>query len=206
MGFIENLGWRYATKEFDGRKVPNDILEKILIAIQFAPSSFGIQPYHITVVENDELKKKIFSKTFWDQRQIPTCSHLLIFCTDSNIKKRATDYVSLASEHRRKDVTDDPEFDYVNGTVEFGEKIGAEWPIRQLYIALGFAIAACAELKIDSCPTEAVHFTALKEIINFPFNLEPKVLLPIGYRSPNDKHAQDKKIRFSKDDLFDCIK
>ncbi|MBU2101117.1 nitroreductase family protein [Patescibacteria group bacterium] len=42
MSFIENLNWRYATKEFDGRKLPEDVLEKILNAIRMSPSSFGI--------------------------------------------------------------------------------------------------------------------------------------------------------------------
>lgn len=206
MNFIENLNWRYATKEFDDRKIPTDILKKILTAIQFSPSSFGIQPYHITVVENNELKKQLNSQAFWDQRQIATCSHLLIFCVNLDIKKRAKDYVSLASELGRKDITDDPEFDYEKGAVEFSEKMGAEWAAKQVYIALGFALAACAELNVDSCPMEAADFTAMKKALDLPKNLEPKVLLSIGYRSSNDKHAQDEKIRFSKEDLFDFRK
>ena len=28
------------------------------------------------------------------------------------------------------------------------------WSARQAYLALGFALAACAELQIDSCPME----------------------------------------------------
>lgn len=59
MGFITNLNWRYATKKFDGRKLPTDVFEKIMTAIRMAPSAFGIQPYQITVVENDKLKKDL---------------------------------------------------------------------------------------------------------------------------------------------------
>ena len=206
MSFIKNLNWRYATKKFNGRKVPADILEKILTAIQFSPSSFGIQPYHVTVVENDKLRKQLNLKAFWDQKQIETCSHLLVFCEDLDIGRRTRDYVSLATKFGRKDITSDPEFDYEKGAIEFGEKMGAEWTAKQTYIALGFALAACAEIKVDSCPMEAADFTAIKKALNLPDNLEPKVLLPIGYRSDDDKHAKDEKIRFDKKDLFDFRK
>jgi nitroreductase len=203
MSFLENLNWRYATKKFDGQKVPEQILEKILEAIRLTPSSFGIQPYRIVVVEGSESRERLNAHAFWDQEQIKTCSHLLIFCVDSNIRERANDYVALASSIGRQDITDDPKFDYEKEAVEFGEKMGAEWTAKQLYIALGFALAACAELKVDSCPMEAANFTAIKQVLALAENLEPKVLLPIGYRSADDAHAQDKKVRFSKEDLFD---
>ncbi len=203
MGFIENLNWRYATKEFDGRKVPEDILKKILETIRLSPSSFGIQPYHITVIENDQLKKDLNPRAFWDQKQIITCSHVLVFCADLDIRKRAKDFVQIASKTGRADITNDPEYNYENGAVEFSEKMGAEWATEQTYIALGFAIAACAELKVDSCAMEAVDFTSVKKALNLPDNLEPKVLLPIGYRSSDDTHAKLPKVRFSEEDLFD---
>lgn len=206
MGFIENLDWRYATKEFDGRKLPADILEKILISIRLSPSSFGLQPYHVTVIGNDQLKKELNSRAFWDQKQIITCSHLFVFSTDSNIGKRAKDYVSLASEAGRTDITDDPEFDYEKGAIEFSDKMGAEWATKQTYIALGFALAACAELKVDSCPMEAADFTSIKKILCLSDNLEPKVLLAIGHRSHKDGHAQLPKLRFKERDIFDFKK
>jgi len=206
MTFLENLTWRYATKEFDGRKLPADIIEKILAAIRLTPSSFGIQPYRIIVIDSDTLKAKLNPRAFWDQKQILTCSHLLVFCADTDIKKRAKEYVSLAAKLGRTDISNDPEFDYEKGAVEFGEKMGTEWAAKQTYIALGFALAACTELKVDSCPMEAADFTSIKKILNLPGNLDPKVLLPIGYRSPKDKHAKDKKIRFSEEDLFEVRK
>lgn len=203
MSFIENLNWRYATKEFDGRKLPADVLEKILAAIRLSPSSFGIQPYRITVIGNDQLKKELNPRAFWDQKQIVTCSHLLVFSTDSDIKQRTHDYISLASEAGRTDITDDPEFDYGKGAREFAEKMGREWTTKQTYIALGFALAACAELKVDSCPMEAADFASIKNVLDLPDNLEPKVLLAVGYRSHEDNHAQMRKIRFAEKDLFD---
>ena len=38
---IDNLKWRYATKRMNGQKVPSEKVEKILEAIQLAPTSLG---------------------------------------------------------------------------------------------------------------------------------------------------------------------
>lgn len=196
MSFIENLNWRYATKEFDGREIPADDLEKILTAIQFCPSSFGLQPYRVVVIKNGEFKEQLNSLSFWNQKQIKTCSHLLIFCADLDIEKRAKDFVGLMPQKQ------DSGFDYEKEAVNFGKRMGTEWTAKQAYIALGFALTACAELKIDSCPMEAADFSSIKKILELSENLEPKVLLAVGYRSLNDKHASDPKIRFDKKDLF----
>lgn len=196
MSFIENLNWRYATKEFDGREIPLDVLKKIFAAIQFCPSSFGLQPYRVVVIKNGEFKEQLNSLSFWNQKQIKTCSHLLIFCADLDIEKRAKDFVGLMPQNQGSS------FDYEKEAVNFAKRMGAEWTSKQAYIALGFALAACAELKIDSCPMEAANFSSMKKILELPQNLEPKVLLAIGYRSPNDKHSSDPKIRFDKKDLF----
>ncbi|MFH1162192.1 MAG: NAD(P)H-dependent oxidoreductase [Candidatus Jorgensenbacteria bacterium] len=202
MSFIKNLNWRYATKKFDGRKLPADVVEKILTSIHMAPSAFGIQPYHVTVVENNKLKE-ILQPHAGDQEQITTCSHLLVFNADLNVDRRVDDFMELAAEARRNDVTDDPEFDYRAEGKKFAKQMGAEWTAKQAYIALGFAIAACAELKVDACPMEAFDPIAFKKALNLPSNLEPKVLLAVGYRSREDDHAQARKIRFAEKDLFD---
>ena len=78
MSFLSNLNWRYATKKFDTTKKVSDAdLAQILEAIQMAPSSFGLQPYHFYVVSNQDVKDQIQAVS-WNQPQIGTCSHLII--------------------------------------------------------------------------------------------------------------------------------
>lgn len=202
MGFIDNLNWRYAAKKFDNRKLPAEVLDKIITAIQLVPSSFGLQPYHISVIGSDELKKMAGLHP-WSEQQIITCSYLLVFSADLDIDRVIKIYLGSALRVKRTDVTNDPEFDYGKEAKKFAEKMGAEWSAKQAYIALGFALAACAELKVDSCPIEAFDFSSLKNFLNLPDNLEPKVLLAVGYRSPEDDHAKLSKIRSEKQDLFD---
>jgi nitroreductase / dihydropteridine reductase len=202
MSFLDSLHWRYATKKFNETKVPANALAHVLESVRFAPSSFGIQPYHVVVVEDAALKEQINKHTFWDQQQIATCSHLLVFCVDIDLAERAREYVTLATAAGRTDVTSDPDFDYAVEAAAFGNKMGPEWAAKQAYLALGFALAACAELRIDSCPMEAAHLEKIKGLLDLPTRYEPKVLLPIGYRSPEDAHASDAKVRFDESGLF----
>jgi nitroreductase / dihydropteridine reductase len=45
------------------------------------------------------------------------------------------------------------------------EAAALAWSARQAYIAHGFALAACAELEIDSCAMEGADFDAVSKIL-----------------------------------------
>ena len=111
--------------------------------------------------------------------------------------------MKLAEEAKLTEITDDPEYDYRKEFNNFVKEMGPEWSAKQTYITLGFALAACAELKIDSCPIEGFEPKNFEKVLNLPTDLDPKFCLAIGYRSPNDTHLKSPKIRFSKKDLFD---
>lgn len=85
MSFLTNLDWRYATKKFDTEKVVSDEnLEQILNAIHKSPASVGLQAYHIYVVTNQEKKDKIQAVS-WNQAQVGSCSHLLVFAARTDL-------------------------------------------------------------------------------------------------------------------------
>lgn len=53
------------------------------------------------------------------------------------------------------------------------------WSAKQAYIAHGFALAACAELEIDSCGMEGFDPSALDTILGLPATQRSIVILPI---------------------------
>ena len=59
MSITSALHWRYDTKRMNGIKIPKDKMDTVLEAIFLAPSSFGLQPYSVLVIENKEMLKKI---------------------------------------------------------------------------------------------------------------------------------------------------
>jgi nitroreductase / dihydropteridine reductase len=60
------------------------------------------------------------------------------------------------------------------------------WASKQVYIAQGFALAAAAELQIDSCAMEGADFGAVGEILGLPTTHKALVMLPVGYRAPEE--------------------
>jgi nitroreductase len=76
------------------------------------------------------------------------------------------------------------------------------WAQRQAYIALGFALAACCELKIDSCPMEGFDNKKIDNLLQIPTYMNSVVILAVGYRKTDSTHP---KTRFSNEDLFTSI-
>lgn len=206
MSFLTNLSWRYATKSFDtNKKVSDADLEKITEAIRMTPTSFGLQPYHFYIVSNQEIKNQIQTAA-WNQAQVGTCSHLIVFAARTDIMETKDEFLNLmtggnaetrASLKGYEDIMDG----FISAKSE-AELIS--WAARQVYIAQGFALAACAELAIDSCPMEGADFDAVGKILELPANQKAVVMLPIGYR-PDDTELRP-KVRFSKEALFTDIK
>src|SRR3989338_6035683 len=201
MSFLSQLEWRFATKKFDpSKRVSSENLEKILTAIRMDPSSYGLQPYHVLVITNPELRIKLREKSF-GQPQVTDASHLLVFCTRTDGMERIDRYVELASGG------DSDKAESLQGYAEImrndvGKKSPEQfksWADRQTYIALGFALAACAELEIDSTPMEGFEPKAFDDLLKLPDYLKTVVLLPIGYRAEDPTRN---KIRFSKEALF----
>ena len=205
MPFLDNLNWRYATKKFSGDVVsPGDLLS-ILNAIRMAPSSAGTQPYHIVVVENPELKNQLITST--KQLDKMVCSHLLVFCSRTDFPQRGLDEVKVAAAAEGKSIEE------LSGLAASLDRIATskspadleQWAARQAYIALGFALAACAELHIDSCAMEGFNPAEFHSILGLPDFIKPVVIMPIGHRDPNDQTQPSlrPKVRFPKEDLFE---
>ena len=79
----------------------------------------------------------------------------------------------------------------------------SKWMKRQVYLALGMLLSACAHRKIDSCPMEGFDPKKIDEILGLEKqNLESVVLCPVGYRASDDHHAALPKARFEKNEVI----
>lgn len=199
MTFLNNLDWRFAAKGFDpDKKVSDTDLEAIKEAISKTPTSFGLEPYHIKVITDQDLKDRIQAIS-WNQPQVGTCSHLLVFCYRTDIVDERIDaYLENASggnaEIKEKMM---PYREMMHGFLSQADI--PFWAARQTYIALAFAMAACAELRIDNCPMEGCDFAKLNEMLELPDHMQSVVMLPIGYRTGDPERP---KVRFPKSEIF----
>jgi len=163
--FLANLKWRRAVKHFTPGPVD---LDPIKSAITNAPSSFGIQPYKVLTIMDPEVKVHLREACF-DQTQVTECFALFVFCTIKDVDGRADEMIKqTGAEAARGMITG-----YLSGV----DKVA--WAAKQAYIALGFALAAAAELKIASCPLEGFDKTMLSAMLGLK-DLEPAVLLAVG--------------------------
>lgn len=198
MSFLANLNWRYAAKKFDTtKKVSDEDMNKILEAIRLTPTSFGMQPYHFYIVTNQE-KKDLIQAASWHQAQVGTSSHLIVMCARNDLMAVKDEYFDAMSGGKEEVRTSLAWFEQM--VTGFIPQSSPEWAKKQVYIAQGFALAACAELQIDSCPMEGFDPVAVAKILEIPSNLDVAVMLPIGYRAV-DEHPRP-KFRFTKEKLF----
>ncbi|WP_298393289.1 NAD(P)H-dependent oxidoreductase [Flavobacterium sp.] len=205
MSITTALTWRYATKKMNGIKIPNEKLEIILNAIALAPSSFGLQPYSVFVIEDIALLEKI-KPIASNQSQITDASALLVFAAwDKLSQQHIDDYFARIAKVR--DVSLDSlqsMKEHIETQLQNTDVDNFIWNAKQTYIALGFALVAAAEEYVDSTPMEGFDKKALDELLQLKEKgLASTVILPLGYRdTANDYLAKLKKVRREKDQLF----
>ncbi|CAM9786514.1 unnamed protein product, partial [Discosporangium mesarthrocarpum] len=93
---------RVATKYFDGRPVPKDVLEQVLSLVSRAPSSFNIQPYVCVVITSDEAKKRVSWAMMGPNRQrVLEAGATVVFASDLNSFKNMGKLRELLLEEGR---------------------------------------------------------------------------------------------------------
>ncbi|WP_126654237.1 NAD(P)H-dependent oxidoreductase [Chryseobacterium aureum] len=207
MSLIENLNWRHAVKAYDPtKKVSQEDLNTILESARLAPTSSGLQPFRIIVVENQELKEKMVAGAL-NPEVMRDSSHVLVFAAWDSYSNEKIDKVY----DYHTDVRDLPRGRFGSYTDKIKEIYGAQTPeehfahtARQTYIALGIALAQAAELKIDSTPAEGFNNAVVDEVLGLKeLGLKSVTLLYLGYRDEaNDWLSSMKKVRIPMDEFI----
>ena len=206
MSIINSLSWRYAVKRMNGNKVSQDKLDTLLDAITLSASGFGLQPYQIFMVEDADLKAKI-QPIAYGQPQIVESSHLLIFAAWNEVTEAQIDaYMNLIAETRGMSLSDLGDFKgAIAGSMKYKSKEQqAEWADRQVYLAMGTALAAAGELQLDTTPMEGFIPAKLDELLGLEAKgLHSVLILAIGERDEaTDYMVNVKKVRTPKSELF----
>ncbi|MFH6990598.1 nitroreductase family protein [Flavobacterium collinsii] len=198
MNLIEILKWRYATKAYNNIKVTEEKVDQILEAINLSASSCGLQSYRVFVVSNPEIQKKLGADSY--NGQIHSCSHLLVFAAFTDISSTYIDnYIAMTEKQRGLDTGTLSGFR--NGLHSYFSDINEEqkalWAAKQAYIALGTALIAAAELKVDATPIEGFNASIIDAVLALKEKgLHSTVILALGYRDlEKDYMATMKKVR-----------
>ncbi|AOP35244.1 NAD(P)H-dependent oxidoreductase [Leptospira tipperaryensis] len=205
MELLEKLNWRYATKRMTGEKVPQEKVERILEAVRLTASGFGLQPYNVILIVDEELKRQI-RPIANNQPQIEESSHLLVFAPwDQVTEERIKEYIQLISETRNAPVESLEGFknSMLNWLKSHTPETSYNWAARQTYIGFGTAIVAAALENVDATPMEGFNAKALDELLHLKEKgLRSTSLLTLGYRDvEKDQLLKAPKVRRAKENF-----
>ena len=202
---LTHLNRRYATKTFDpNKKLSDEQMDVLLESLRLSPSSFGLQWQGFVVVKDTELRKSLLPYAR-NQSQVVDASHLIVLCRRTDVGTDFVNhYVDISAQTKGIEVSVLDGFKKMMlGFLEWKstEEIDI-WLGKQVYIAQGFLLSACAMLEIDACPMEWFDTKKCNEILWLKeLNLASCVMVPVGFRSDSDHYAQWSKVRFAKEEV-----
>lgn len=207
MALIEDLHWRHAVKAYNpNEKVSQENIDKIVEAARLAPTSSGLQPFKVLVVENQDLKNKL-SEGALNPECMREASHIIIFAAwDRYTEERIDKVYDFTTDER-----DLPRGRFSVYTDKLKSIYLPETPAenfahtaRQTYIALGLALAQAAELKVDTTPVEGFDSAHVDQVLELEKRgLKSVSLMYVGVADPSrDWLTTMKKVRVPKEEFI----
>jgi nitroreductase len=207
---IQQLNWRYATKQFvTHRKISPEDWAALEEALVLTPSSFGLQPWIFVVVDDPDTREKLVHVSY-GQQQVRSASHLVVFTIKKNLGEQDIEaHLKRIAEVRGVS----PELlDTFRGmmvaSLITGKNHAARkaWATPQTFIALGNFLTSAALLGIDACPMAGFEPYKYDEILDLDKQgLSAVVIAAAGYRTEVDNYATLKKVRFPKEEVLQHV-
>lgn len=190
---------RYTTKKFDAsKKISESQIEDLKQILKLCPSSINSQPWLFSFVSNKETKDALADASFFNAPKIKDASHLIVFSVQNNLEE--------FERHVENNLAEGSVNFYKQFVKEQPKEKTINWLSQQVYITLGFFLAACATMKIDSTPMEGIEPDKYKDILKIK---DHKVLfsVAIGYRDAEDGNQPEiiGKSRLSTDEVIQSI-
>lgn len=158
MHFLDIAKNRYATKKYNpNEKLSEGTIEQLQEILRLSPSSINSQPWKFTIISDAKIKSELAAVSYHNLEKINQASHLVVFSVIDNVKKFENENLQQLPEGA---------VNYYHQLVKpLGEAGIKNWMQHQVYLSLGFFLAACASMEIDSTPMEGIEHTAYDEIL-----------------------------------------
>jgi len=178
MSFLELIQNRYTTKKYDpSKKIEESKIEELKQIVQLSPSSINSQPWKFSFVSNSEVKERLSEVSWLNTSKVIDSQYVVVF-------SRINDIALF-----EKQIEEELPAGAVNYYKEFIKPMREEqiksWFEKQVYLALGVFLSACAEMGIDSTPMEGIEPDNYDKILN-QTDYATIVAVAIGYRNPDD--------------------
>jgi len=151
MDYFEVINARHSIRTYESRPVEADSLQRILEAVNRAPSAGNLQAYEVYVVSDDNCKRALV-KASGDQEFLAQASVVLVFCA-----------------HAARSVA------------RYGARGADLYCLQDATIACTFAMLAATALGLSTVWVGAFDEEAVWQIIGAPQGQRPVAMLPVGY-------------------------
>lgn len=181
MNFLNAITNRYTTKMYDSnKKISPETINELKNILHLCPSSINGQPWQFTFVRDENTKNKLAEVSFFNIDKVKNCDTLIVFSAIDKIvffEKQINENLSQYA------------IDYFNRFLKGKKEIEIKnWFQKQVYLALGVILSACATMQIDATPMEGIDFEKYNEIVNPDGNYATTFAVAIGFRDANDSN------------------
>lgn len=178
MNFLQRMQQRYTTKKYDAtKKIDSAKLETLKEILHLSPSSINSQPWKFTFVSDTKTKTELAKASFFNEKKILDCHTLVVFSSINNL--------SLFEQQISEELPQGS-VGYYNQFVKPQPEMSIKlWLEKQVYLALGVFLSACAEMEIDATPMEGIEPDKYDVILGSK-NYHAIVAVAIGYRDEED--------------------
>lgn len=180
MNFIESMQNRYTTKKYTPtKKIQNTEIQDLKEILHLCPSSINSQPWKFSFISDAEMRNALSAHSWLNTNKVLNCDTLIVFSRIDNIP---------LFEKRIADELPEGAVAYYNEFIkpQSPDEI-KDWFSRQVYLALGVLLSACAEMGIDSTPMEGIVPEQYDRILQHK-DYTTLVAVAIGYRAPDDNN------------------
>lgn len=173
--FYEMLNSRRTVRDYSGRDVPIELIEKAIATAGTAPSGANMQPWRFVVVRDPEVKRKIREaaekeeyESYHGRMSEKWLRRLAVLGTDEHKPfLEIAPYLIVVFR--------------INSVEENGETEPTYYSQESVGIAVGMLLAALHNMGLATLTHTPSPMKFLQEILGRPKNEIPFVLIPVGY-------------------------
>lgn len=205
---LDTFRFRHACKQFDPSKiVSKEDFDTILEAAHLSPSSFGFEPWKLIVLQDEEIKKKLYPIAWGARKSLEGASHLVLLLARKNSD---TNYDSEYLTHIMRDVQKLPDevieskrnafknFQLNDFNLLESDRAVFDWASKQTYIVMANMLTTAAFLGIDSCPIEGYDQKAVDQLLIEEGLIDAKHfgisgMVSFGYRAEDPRRGKTRQ-------------
>ena len=185
MSFLNSMEHRYTTKKYDASKrIDNEKRDELKEILRLAPSSINSQPWNFIFVTDQATKEKLAPVSWLNKEKVMECDTVVVFSRINDI--------ALFEEQIERELSEGAVNYYKEFIKPLSEAEIKAWFGRQVYLALGVFLSACAEMGIDATPMEGIEPENYDKLLGLE-GYTTLAAVAIGYRDTEDFNQPSKK-------------